>query len=89
LQSNLGIELLGTAIPVFLIDLIVTRYIEKREASRRRPILEVVARQLDVLVGNLARPLHLIDLDIAQDFESADELGRRLEPARLSDDSLP
>ncbi len=85
IQFNLGIELLGSAVSVLLIDVIVTHYIERREASRRRPILEIIDRRLQKLVGELVDHLRLIDLDITEDLSSAERLGHRLHPALLNE----
>ncbi|MHB8974307.1 MAG: hypothetical protein ACYC3X_28620 [Pirellulaceae bacterium] len=85
IEANLGIELLGTVVSVLLIDFVVTRYIERREELRRRPILRTIAEQLQVLVDRMRGEFRYIGIELDWPVNSGRDLGERLQPDRFNE----
>jgi hypothetical protein len=67
IRFNLGIKLLGAAVAVLLIDLVVTRHLERREELRRLPILQTIAVRLEELVKRLVEHLELLGVEVKSD----------------------
>ncbi|MBL8827122.1 MAG: hypothetical protein JNM18_09055 [Planctomycetaceae bacterium] len=84
IEANLGIELLGTVVSVLLIDFAVTRYIERKEQLRRRPILRTIGEQLQVLVDRIRGEFAYIGIDLGRPVNSAQVLGEHLDPDRFN-----
>jgi hypothetical protein len=85
IEANLGIELLGTVVSVLLIDFVVTRYIERREELRRRPILRTIAEQLQVFVDRMRGEFRYIGIELDRPVNSGRDLGKHLDPDRFNE----
>jgi hypothetical protein len=85
IRFNLGIELLGTAVAVLLIDLVVTRHLERREELRRLPILQTIAVRLEELVKRLVEHLELLGVEVKSDVGSAVELAQLISPEKVNE----
>src|SRR5262249_2567193 len=85
IRVNLGCTLLGTVVSVLLFDFVVTRYIERREELRRRPILRTIAKQLQVLVDRMRGEFRYIGIEIDGPMKSGRELGEQLDADRFNE----
>src|SRR5262245_8198814 len=74
LKFNLGVELLGSAVSIFFVDIIVSRYLDRREQARRRPLLRVVVRRLGELLDKAADDLVIINLYISYNNKNISEI---------------
>jgi hypothetical protein len=88
-RFNLGIELTGAAISVLLIELMVSQYIEGREASRRRPLLSIVIRRLGELVEKAVEELKVIGINVDSSIGTPKLLLQILDADRLNESFSP